>query len=100
MDQLDQLDQLDQVADPLTVDAIARARQAHARSTGKWVPPGEDTAEAEGLCSEALAHLAAGRWDDALACAEVALSLAEAAGRPTLWREFALLVEEAAETGR
>ncbi|PRQ04500.1 hypothetical protein ENSA5_07310 [Enhygromyxa salina] len=89
-------------ADPRTVRAIAAARKAHAKATGKWVSYDQDdpAAEAEQLARDALAHLDAGRWDEASECAEAALNLAEANGEGPRWREFALLVEEAAETGR
>jgi hypothetical protein len=95
-------------ADPRTVAAITRARQAHARARGAsgtssaWVDDEHDDSaqEAEQLAAEALTHLDAGRWDEAIACAEAAQSLAEDAGEPRAWREFYLLVEEAAETGR
>lgn len=89
-------------ANPRTVKAIARARKAHASASGVWVSYDEDdpAAEAEQLATDALAHLDAGRWDDARACAEAALAVAEEAGEDEVWREFALLVEEAAETGR
>lgn len=87
---------------PHTLKAIARARKAHAQAKGRWVSYDEDdpAAEAEQLASDALAHLDAGRWDDARACADAALSLAEDSGEAEVWREFTLLVEEAAETGR
>lgn len=89
-------------ANPRTVQAIARARKAHADARGQWVSYDEDdpAAEAEQLAEDALAHLDAGRWDEARACAEAATTLAEDAGEDTIWREFALLVEEAAEIGR
>jgi hypothetical protein len=88
--------------DPRTLTAIARARKAHAAATGRWVSYDQDdpAAEAEQLAREALAHLAGGRWDEARACADIVVSLAEEAGEDELWREFALLVDEAAETGR
>jgi hypothetical protein len=91
-----------QLPDPRTVKAIARARKAHAAACGRWVSHDDDdpAAEAEQLAADALAHLDAGRWDEARACAEAAQSLAEEQGEDELWREFALLVEEAAETGR
>jgi hypothetical protein len=92
-------------ANPRTVKAIARARRAHAAASGQWV--GDDqgdeddpAAEAEQLAADALAHLDAGQWDEARACAEAAQSLAEDEGEDEVWREFALLVEEAAEIGR
>ncbi|MFO7566900.1 MAG: hypothetical protein R6X02_29925 [Enhygromyxa sp.] len=89
-------------ANPRTVKAIARARKAHAEASGQWVSYDEDdpAAEAEQLARDALEHLDHGRWDEARACAEAALALAEEAGEDQVWREFALLVEEAAETGR
>ena len=91
-----------ELADPTTVAAIARARRAHAAATGRWVSYDEEdpACEAEQLARDALAHLDAGRWDDAQGCADAAVSLAEEHGQTEVWREFALLVEEAAETGR
>lgn len=92
----------DRFANPRTVKAIERARKAHARARGQWLSDEDDdpAAEAEQLAADALAHLDAGRWDEARACADAAQSLAEEAGEDEVWREFALLVEEAAETGR
>lgn len=91
-----------QFANPRTVKAIERARKAHVASCGQWVSYDDDdpAAEAEQLATDAIAHLDAGRWDEARACAEAAQSLAEEAGEDEVWREFALLVEEAAEIGR
>jgi hypothetical protein len=95
-----------ELANPRTVKAIARARKARAAAAGQWVSHDDDDAkddpasEAEQLATDALAHLDAGRWDEARACAEAAQSLAEDEGEDEVWREFALLVEEAAETGR
>ena len=88
--------------DPRTLAAIARARKAHAGATGRWVSYDEDdpAAEAEQLARDALAHLANDRWDDAQGCADALASLAEDNAKDSLWREFALLVDEAAETGR
>lgn len=85
-----------------TAKAIARVRAAHAHASGRWVSYDEDdpAAEAEQLAHDALAHLVAGRWDEARACADAAQALAEDNGAPEVWREFSLLVEEAAETGR
>jgi hypothetical protein len=91
-----------QYANPRTVKAIARARKAHEKARGQWVSEDDDdpAAEAEQLAADALAHLDAGRWDEARACAEAAQGLAEETGEDEVWREFALLVEEAAEIGR
>jgi hypothetical protein len=88
--------------DPRTLAAIARARNAHAGATGKWVSYDEDdpAAEAEQLARDALAHLCGARWDDAQGCADALASLAEDNAQDPLWGEFALLVDEAAETGR
>lgn len=87
--------------DPITLSALAKAREAHAQATGTWVSYDEDdpAAEAEQLARDALAHVEHRRWDEARACAEAAAELGERAGQ-TVWREFCLLVEEAAETGR
>ncbi len=89
-------------SNPQTVKAIVRARRAHAEASGCWVSYDDDdpAAEAEQLARDSLEHLDAGRWDEARACAEAALSLAEESGEGEVWREFVLLVEEAAETGR
>jgi hypothetical protein len=91
-----------EIADPQTLAAIARARKAHAGATGQWVSYDQDdpAAEVEQLARDALAHLDAGRWDDAQGCSEALASLAEENDEDELWREFALLVDEAAETGR
>lgn len=90
------------VVDPRTLAAIARARKAHAGATGQWVSYDEDdpAAEVEQLARDALAHLMAARWDDAQGCADALANLAEENGEDLLWREFALLVDEAAEIGR
>ena len=90
------------MSDPRTISAISRARKAHAAATGRWVSYDDDdpAAEAEQLARDALEHLVAGRWDEARACAELVVSLAEESGEDDLWRDFALLVDEAAETGR
>lgn len=92
------------LANPATVNAIARARKAHARATRRWISDDRErdedpAAEAEQLASDAVAHLEAGRWDEARACAEAGLSVAEQEGEGEVWREFSLLVEEAAELG-
>ena len=50
--------------------------------------------------AEAVLHLDAARWDEAVASAQQAVELDELHGSGECWREFALLVEEAAETGR
>jgi hypothetical protein len=85
-----------------TISAIERARKAHDQARKRSVRDDEEglAAEAEELATDALAHLDGGRWDEALVCAEAAQTLGEDAGEPELWREFALLVEEAAEIGR
>lgn len=91
-----------QFANPRAVKAIERARKAHTKASGRWISDDEDdlAAEAEQLAVDALAHLDAGQWDEARACAEAAQTLAEDQGEAEVWREFALLVEEAAEIGR
>jgi hypothetical protein len=93
---------MNESVDPRTLAAITRARKAHAGATGKWVSydPDDPAAEAEQLAYDALNHLVAARWDDAQGCADALASLAEENGEDELWRDFALLVEEAAEIGR
>jgi hypothetical protein len=84
--------------------AIESARTAHAKATGRWTGRDEDerdaATESEQHANAALEHLDAGRWDDAQARAELCVELDEAHGSGDVWREFALLVEEAAELGR
>lgn len=94
--------ELSELTDRRTLQAIARARRLHERASGRWVSYDDDdpAAEAEQLARDALDHLDGRRWDEARACAEAALTLAEEHGEDAVWREFALQVEEAAETGR
>ena len=83
--------------EPVVARAIQKVQRAHARATGKW--GGDDEAdEAEQHAREALAHLDAGRYDQARASAELAVELDEAHGSGATWRDFGLLVEEATET--
>jgi len=95
-------------ADPLTVAAIAKARAAQGRAIVRWskiraiVDDSVDDETREALADhsvEALRHLDEGRFDEARACAELVMDGAESLGHGSLWREFGLLVEEAAETG-
>jgi hypothetical protein len=108
-------------ADPRTVRSIVAARKACARAVGQWATsdtrpsPGgtglwageglydsddDPAAEAEQLALDAVDHLEEGRWDEACECAEATVTLAEEHEQGAVWREFVLLVEEAAETGR
>lgn len=84
--------------------AIESARKAHAKATGRWTGADEEerdaAAEAEQHALAAIEHLYAGRWDDAQARADLSVELDETHGRGDVWREFGLLVEEAAELGR
>lgn len=79
--------------------AIESARRALTRATGKWADS-DEAREAQQHAGAAMEHLEAGRWDDAQARAELALELDESHGSGELWRNFCLLVEEAAELGR
>jgi putative component of toxin-antitoxin plasmid stabilization module len=79
--------------------AIETARRAHAKATGSW-HDSDEAQEAEQHAKTAVDHLDAGRFDDAQAMAELALSLEEEHGPGDVWREFSLLVEEACELGR
>ena len=93
---------MSEFADPRTVRSIAAARKACGRALGSWSSEDEDdpAAEAEQLARDALDHLEEGRWDEACECAEATMALAEDHEQGRVWREFVLLVEEAAETGR
>lgn len=93
---------MSEFADPRTVRSILAARKAGARAVGKWESEDDDdpAAECEQLSLDAIDHLDEGRWDEACACAEATANLAEEHEQGALWREFVLLVEEAAETGR
>lgn len=99
--------------DPPTAKALALTLEAHvrahrgeawlklrARASDEDEDELERCEELEALARATLEHLDAGRWDEAQACGEEVLSLAEAARAGEIWREFGLLVEEAAETGR
>ena len=86
--------------------ALARTRGAGATARTAWTQLLDDgrVDEDEGRealehAEQALRHLDAGRWDDARASAELCTELAEACSQPRVWRNFVLLVEEAAETG-
>ncbi len=94
-------------ADPTTVKAIARARAAFERARASWSTSEDDELDGEDPAGDAIdegqravEHLDQGRWDEAIECAEQALVIAEDWDQGKIWREFALLVEEAAETGR
>lgn len=84
--------------------AIESARSAHAKATGRWTGADEEerdaATEAEQHALAAIEHLDAGRWDDAQARADLSVELDETHGSGEVWREFGLLVEEAAELGR
>lgn len=91
-------------SDPVLARAFVRARRAFEACRDKW-KPGEEEAqdaaeEAVGHAENALAHLDHGQWDEAEAAATLALELEEEFGSGTVWRDFALLVEEAAAIGR
>lgn len=94
---------MSEFTDARTVRSILAARKACRRAAGTWEANDDDddpAAEAEQLALDALEHLEEGRWDEARVCAEETASLAEDHDQGTVWREFVLLVEEAAETGR
>ncbi|KIG17074.1 hypothetical protein DB30_03671 [Enhygromyxa salina] len=96
---------MSEFADPRTVRSITAARKACARAAGAWTSDDDDdsddpAAEAEQLARDAVEHLEQGRWDEACECAEATATLAEDHDQGPVWREFVLLVEEAAETGR
>ena len=92
-------------ADPILVGAIEQARKIYEAVRDIWT--GGDDEEARDAAEEAvthadnaLTHLEHGRWDEADAAANLALELEEEFGDGTIWRDFALLVEEAAAIGR
>lgn len=86
--------------------ALERAGRAHARAASAWQSAADAGEIDQDIADEvsdharsAIAHLEAGRWDDARASAELCVELDETEARGDTWRDFGLLVEEAAETG-
>jgi hypothetical protein len=94
------------MTDRVLVKAIERARTRFDACAKSWAPGGQDeevldaAAEATDHARVALAHLDGGRWDEADAAALLCLELEEEFGSGRVWRDFALLVEEAAAVGR
>ena len=88
----------------LTLRAIARARRTFEacrdRPLGRGPEAEAASRDARHHAVAALEHLDAGRWDEAVDLAARTAELDELHGRGSVWREFTLLVEEAAETGR
>jgi len=91
---------------PVFERALSTARAAYDRAKSQWAKvtrtEGIDRDVAEEVLDHAraaLEHLEEGRFDDARGAADVCLELDEIEGDGEVWREFALLVEEAAETG-
>ncbi len=97
--------ELGPLADPVFARAVERATRACERAEKRWRAEDEADEDAADAADEAkqhgrsaLAHLEAGRVDEARAAAELAVELDEQHGSGEVWRDFALLVEEAAET--
>ena len=94
----------DKPTDPVLARAFERARLRFEACRDKWKPAdeeGQDAAEeAVGHARTALEHLDRGQWDEADAAATLALELDEEFGSGEVWRDFALLIEEAAAIGR
>ena len=98
-------DDLGPLADPVFARAVERATRACERASKRWRAADEADEEAADAADEAsqhgktaLEHLEAGRVDEARAAADLAVELDENHGSGEVWRDFALLVEEAAET--
>lgn len=98
-------EELGPLADPVFARAVERATRARERASKRWRAADEaddDAADAADEASEhgktAIVHLEAGRVDEARAAADLAVELDESHGSGEVWRDFALLVEEAAET--
>lgn len=92
--------------DPVLQRAFERAQRRFERVKDRWDPSGDDESEAEAAedaraqAKDALAHLEAGRWDEAEQLAQSCVDLDETWGDGETWREFANLVEEVAALGR
>ncbi len=92
--------------DPVLDRAIERAQKALAKAKRRW--PGESGDEDEDEAADdaaiagrdALTRLQSGAWDEAEALAQSAVELDESWRDGESWREFAILVEEAAAIGR
>lgn len=71
-------------------------RKAFDRALRSW-SDSDQADEARDLARLSLEHLDAGRGDEAIATATCALELDEEHHDGSAWRDFAILVEEAAE---
>lgn len=84
--------------------AISRARRAHAAALQRWEATAhaddDDLGDLPAMARDALAHLDAGRWDDAIALSEEISAAASAGASAAVWTPFSLEVGEAAEVGR
>jgi hypothetical protein len=83
-------------SDPRAKRAFARVHASFAQGKAAWAD-GDEAGEALSLAQISVEHLAGGRLDEAIATASAALELDEEHNDGTAWREFAILVEEAAE---
>jgi len=92
--------------DAVLARAIERARARFEKCKDAWKPSAGDEEvidAAEESCQharDALVHLQGRRWDEADAAANLCLELEEEFGSGRVWRDFALLIEEAAAVGR
>lgn len=91
--------------------AIEAARREHVKASARWKrrgpsasagDPDEVEAHDDALASAraALDRLNAGAWDEAEALALSCVEVDESWGDGESWREFSILVEEAAALGR
>lgn len=86
--------------DPILEAAIAKAERARGRAASSFGGDEEVAEELVRIAEAALEHLRAGRFDEAIAQAQLTVELDEEHGDGEAWRDFAILAEEAAETGR
>lgn len=86
--------------DPILEAAIAKADKARERAASAFGGDEEIADELEVIGQVTMQHLRAGRFDEAIAQAQLAVELDEQHGDGEAWRDFAILAEEAAETGR
>ena len=91
---------MDHGLDPRIAKGLARTRRAHETAEAQWRTQTTEDEELEDLprlASDALAHLDAGRWEDALALCEEICSLESSGASGAIWTPFALVGSEAAQ---
>ena len=86
--------------DPRIAKGLARTRRAYETAEATWrrqTTEDDELDDLPRLASDALAHLDAGRWEDAVALCEEIFSLESTGACAAIWTPFALAASEAAQ---